>query len=124
MDVQEPELIGFINMPSYRESVEPLLDKSSYSDFSQSCINIDKIPFASDLHSNYDCYSKANFPNPMFLPLYMRKSADISGLSVFKLVNIRLKYATKIYIYNAHIILGNPCCFDSQYICGNQNLGW
>jgi len=34
----------------------------------------------------------------MFLPLYVRKSADILGLSVFKLVNLRLKYATKMLV--------------------------
>lgn len=98
MDVQETELIGVNIMQGYCESVEPLLDKSPYSDFSQSCININKIPFASDLRSEYNCDSKDNSPNPMFLPLYMRKSADI---------------------LDACIILDHPFCFDSQYICRN-----
>jgi len=99
MDVQETELIGIDIMQGYCESVEPLLDISPYSDFSQSCININKIPFVSDLRSEYNCDSKDNSPNPMFLPLYMRKSADILGLSVFKLVNFRLKYAKMLVLF-------------------------
>ena len=35
----------------------------------------------------------------MFLPLYTRKSADILGLSVFKLVNFRLKYAKMLVVF-------------------------
>lgn len=102
-----------------------LSDQPSYSDFSQYCNNIKKTPFSSDPYSKHDtghCDFRTNSPNPTFPPLYMRESADILGLPVFKLVNLRVKCATKVH--NVCIILGNACCFDSRGTCRDHDLGW